>query len=192
MSHGNKKSQDPDVASLQKRMDGAFETLKKEFAGLRTGRASPSLLDPIKVSAYGQDMPINQVGTINVPEPRMLSIQVWDRSQVQAVDKAIRAAGLGLNPVVEGTLIRIPLPELSTERRQELSKIAHKYAEQARVAVRNVRRDGMDMLKNMEKDRKLSEDDHRLWSEEVQKMTDGEIKKIDDLLAAKEKDILKV
>jgi len=192
MSHGNKKSQDPDVASLQKRMDGAFETLKKEFSGLRTGRASPSLLDPIKVSAYGQDMPINQVGTINVPEPRMLSVQVWDRSQVQAVDKAIRAAGLGLNPVVEGTLIRIPLPELSTERRQELSKIAHKYAEQARVAVRNVRRDGMDMLKKMEKDRKLSEDDHRLWSEEVQKMTDGEIKKIDDMLAAKEKDILKV
>lgn len=187
-----KKQDDPDVASLQKRMDGAFETLKKEFAGLRTGRASPNLLDPIKVSAYGQDMPINQVGTISVPEPRMLSIQVWDRSQVQAVDKAIRSAGLGLNPVVEGTLIRIPLPELSAERRQELSKIAHKYAEQARVAVRNVRRDGMDMLKKMEKDRKISEDDHRLWSDEVQKMTDGEIKKIDDLLAAKEKDILKV
>lgn len=192
MSHGSKKSQDPDVTSLQKRMDGAFDTLRKEFGGLRTGRASPSLLDPIKVNAYGQEMPINQVGTISVPEPRMLSIQVWDRSQVQIVDKAIRSAGLGLNPVVEGALIRIPLPELSAERRQELSKIAHKYAEQARVAVRNVRRDGMDMLKKMEKDRKISEDDHRLWSEEVQKMTDGEIKKIDDLLAAKEKDILKV
>jgi len=192
MSHGSKKQQDPDVASLQKRMDGAFETLKKEFGGLRTGRASPNLLDPIKVNAYGQEMPINQVGTISVPEPRMLSIQVWDRSQVQAVDKAIRSAGLGLNPVVDGALIRIPLPELSAERRQELSKIAHKYAEQARIAVRNVRRDGMELLKKMEKDHKISEDDHRLWSDEVQSMTDGEIKKIDELLAAKEKDILKV
>ncbi|MBM3555114.1 MAG: ribosome recycling factor [Alphaproteobacteria bacterium] len=190
--HGGKKSQDPDLGPLQKRMDGALEMLRKEFAGLRTGRASASLLDPIHVPAYGQDMPINQVGTINVPEPRMITVQVWDRSVVQAVDKAIRSAGLGLNPVTEGQVIRIPLPELSQERRNELVKVAHKYAEQARVAVRNVRRDGMDMLKKMEKDGKLSEDDHRLWHDEVQSMTDADIKKIDEMLASKEKDILKV
>jgi ribosome recycling factor len=166
--------------------------LHKEFAGLRTGRASAHLLDQIKVTAYGSTMPLNQVGTVNVPEPRMITVQVWDRGLVREVEKAIRDAGLGLNPASDGQLVRVPIPELSQERRTELSKIAHKYAEQARVAVRNVRRDGMEFLKKQEKDGKISEDEHRKLHDEVQKLTDGHVKKVDDALGAKEKEIMQV
>ncbi len=183
---------DPDLGDLQKRMDQTLEVLKKEFAGLRTGRASIHLLDPITVEAYGQQMPLNQVGSISVPEPRMITVQVWDRSMVSAVDKAIRDAGLGVNPVVAGQLIRIPIPPLSSERRTELTKVAHKYAEHARVAIRNVRRDGNDMLKKMEKDGDMSEDEHRLWADEIQEMTDRHIKIIDEQLAQKDAEILQV
>lgn len=184
----------PDVMTndLRRRMDSALEALQREFAGLRTGRASAHLLDKVVVKAYGSDMPLNQVGNVNVPEPRLISVQVWDRGLVVAVEKAIREAGLGLNPVTDGQLVRIPIPELSQERRQELTKIAHKYAEQARVAIRNVRRDGMEALKKMEKDGKISQDDHRHRSDEVQKMTDGHIKKVDEVLAQKEKEIMQV
>ena len=181
-----------EVKDLTRRMDGAIEALKREFAGLRTGRASASLLEPIHVSAYGAEMPLNQVATISVPEPRMITVQVWDRGLANAVDKAIRDAGLGLNPRTEGQLVRVPIPELSQERRQELTKVAHKYAEQARVAVRNVRRDGMDMLKRKEKAHEISEDEHRSWAEKIQQMTDQHIKKVDELLAQKEKEILQV
>jgi ribosome recycling factor len=180
------------VTDLRRRMDGALEALHREFAGLRTGRASAHLLDKVMVKAYGSEMPLNQVGNINVPEPRLISVQVWDRGLVVAVEKAIREAGLGLNPVTDGQLVRVPIPELSQERRQELTKIAHKYAEQARVAVRNVRRDGMEALKKMEKEGKISQDEHRHRSEEVQKMTDEHIKKVDEALALKEKEILQV
>ncbi|MFA5122217.1 ribosome recycling factor [Zavarzinia sp.] len=173
-------------------MHGAVENLRHEFAGLRTGRASVSLLDPITVDVYGSQMPINQLGSISVPEPRLLSVSVWDRSTVSAVDKAIRNSGLGVNPVVDGTLIRIPIPELNRERRQEIAKLAAKYTEQARVAVRNVRRDGMDQLKKLEKDGKISEDDHKIYADEVQSMTDKAIAEIDGALAAKEKEILQV
>ncbi|WP_425449974.1 ribosome recycling factor [Virgifigura deserti] len=173
-------------------MDGALEALRREFAGLRTGRASVHLLEPITVNAYGSEMPLTQVGTIGVPEPRLITVQVWDRSQVSAVEKAIRDSGLGLNPSSEGQLVRVPIPELSQERRVEMTKIAHKYAEQARVAVRNVRRDGMDVLKRMEKDGEISKDEHRAWADEVQKITDDHIKRIDDVLAQKEKEILQV
>ena len=183
---------DSRLAEFSRRMDGALEALRKEFTGLRTGRASASLLEPVKVSAYGQDMPLNQVGTVNVPEPRMITVQVWDRGMVGAVEKAIRDAGLGLNPMADGSTIRVPIPELSRERRQELSKIAHKYAEQGRVAVRNVRRDGMDFLKKLEKDGKIAEDEHRTLSDQMQKLTDDHVKKVDDTLAAKEKEILQV
>jgi ribosome recycling factor len=181
-----------DINSLKRRMDGALEVLRKELAGLRTGRASASLLDPIQVSAYGQSMPLNQVGTVGVPEPRLITVQVWDKSQVHAVEKAIRDSGLGLNPQTEGALIRVPIPELSQERRSELGKVAHKYAEQARVAVRNVRRDGMDHLKRQEKEHEISQDEHRHRSDEIQKLTDGYIKKVDELLAQKEKEIMQV
>jgi ribosome recycling factor len=181
-----------EVKDLSRRMDGAIEALKREFAGLRTGRASASQLEPIHVNAYGSDMPLNQVGTISVPEPRLITVQVWDRGLASAVDKAIRDAGLGLNPRTEGQLVRVPIPELSQERRQELTKVAHKYAEQARVAVRNVRRDGMDMLKRKEKAHEISEDEHRSWAEKIQQMTDQHIKKVDELLAQKEKEILQV
>lgn len=181
-----------DKNDIQRRMNGAVETLTKEFAGLRTGRASASLLDPVTVEVYGTRMPINQIGTVNVPEPRLISVQVWDNSNVRAVEKAIREAGLGLNPQIEGTLLRIPIPDLNQERRAELSKIAGKYAEAARVSVRNVRRDGMDALKKLEKDGKMSEDDHKKKADEVQKMTDETIKKIDKILADKEKDIMTV
>jgi ribosome recycling factor len=181
-----------EVKDLTRRMDGAIEALKREFAGLRTGRASASLLEPIHVSAYGAEMPLNQVATISVPEPRMITVQVWDRGLANAVDKAIRDAGLGLNPRTEGQLVRVPIPELSQERRQELTKVAHKYAEQARVAVRNVRRDGMDMLKRKEKAHEISEDEHRGWAEKIQLMTDQHIKKVDEFLAQKEKEILQV
>ncbi|HMR31869.1 MAG TPA: ribosome recycling factor [Geminicoccaceae bacterium] len=186
------KSEEPDLDDLGKRMDGAVEVLRKELQGLRTGRASASLLEPITVPAYGSEMPLNQVGTINVPEPRMLSVQVWDRSMVKAVEKAIRTAPLGLNPAVDGTLIRVPLPELSQERRNELVKVAHKYAEQARIAVRNVRRDGMDGLKRLERDGHVSTDDVSLWGDEIQSLTDTHIQTINHLLEAKEKDITTV
>ncbi len=183
---------EPDIDDLQRRMDGALTALKAEFGGLRTGRASASLVEPVMVDAYGSQMPINQVGTVNVPEPRMLTIQVWDKGLVGATEKAIRNAGLGINPVVDGQLIRIPIPELNEERRRELSKIASKYAEQARVAVRNVRRDGMDSLKRLEKDGHISEDDHKIYADEIQTMTDDLIRKIDDALNVKEQEIMQV
>ena len=181
-----------DIEDLQRRMDGALSALKTEFGGLRTGRASASLVEPVVVEAYGSQMPINQVGTVGVPEPRMLTVQVWDKGLVAATEKAIRNAGLGINPVVDGQLIRIPIPELNEERRRELTKIASKYAEQARVAVRNVRRDGMDSLKRMEKDGHISEDDHKLYADEIQSMTDGVIKKIDEALDVKDSEIMQV
>ena len=182
----------PDTADLTKRMDSALDVLRKELQGLRTGRASASLLEPITVEAYGSEMPLTQVGTVNVPEPRMLTVQVWDRGLVKAVEKAIRNANLGLNPATDGQLIRVPLPELTQERRNDLVKVAHKYAEQARVAVRNVRRDGMDQLKKMEKDGDISQDEHKHWSDEVQKLTDRHIEAINQLTEQKEKDILQV
>ena len=183
---------DARLNEFSRRMDGALEALRKEFSGLRTGRASANLLDPVHVSAYGNDMPLHQVGTVNVPEPRMITVQVWDKGLVGAVEKAIRDAGLGVNPMADGSTVRVPIPELSRERRQELSKIAHKYAEQARVAIRNVRRDGMDFLKKQEKDGKISEDEHHGLNDQVQKLTDEHVKKVDDALASKEKEILQV
>jgi ribosome recycling factor len=181
-----------DKNALKKRMDGAVDVLNKEFSGLRTGRASSSLLDPVMVEAYGNRVPVNQVGSVNVPEPRLVVVQVWDASIVKAVEKAIRDAGLGLNPQTDGTNIRIPIPDLNQERRTELSKVASKYAEAARVSVRNVRRDGMDMVKKMEKDSAISKDDHKRMSDEIQKLTDDTIKKIDGMLTDKEKDIMTV
>jgi len=181
-----------DINGLKRRMEGAIEVLRKELGGLRTGRASIHLLEPIQVSAYGSLMPLNQVGTVGVPEPRLITVQVWDKSLVSAVDKAIRESGLGLNPQGEGTLIRVPIPELSQERRQELTKVAHKYAEHARVAVRNVRRDGMEHAKRQEKDHEISQDELRHRSDEIQKLTDGYIKRIDETLAQKEKEIMQV
>ncbi|MGI9487974.1 MAG: ribosome recycling factor [Geminicoccaceae bacterium] len=183
---------DVDTADLEKRMNGALDVLRKEFAGLRTGRASTSLLEPITVSAYGSDMPLNQVAALSVPEPRMISVQVWDKGMVTAVEKAIRTADLGLNPAVDGTLIRVPLPELSEERRVEITKVAGRYAEQARVAVRNVRRDGMDQLKRAEKDGDISKDEHHKTGDQVQQLTDNVIKQINDLLAQKEAEIMTV
>ena len=178
-----------DVKELEKRMHGAMDALKKEFAGLRTGRASVNLLDPVVVEAYGQRMSLNQVGTVSAPEPRLLTVSVWDKGLVVSTAKAIREAGLGLNPAPDGQMIRIPIPELTSERRAELVKLAHKYAEHGRVAVRNVRRDGMDVLKKAEKDHKISEDEHRQKSDEVQKLTDRYVKLVDDALAHKEKEI---
>ncbi|MEJ0062999.1 MAG: ribosome recycling factor [Alphaproteobacteria bacterium] len=175
-----------------KRMDGALEALRKEFSGLRTGRASTGMLDPIQVEAYGSMMPLNQVGTVSVPEPRLLTVQVWDKGMVKPVEKAIRDAGLGLNPQPDGQLIRVPVPELSQERRAELVKVAGKYAEQTRIAVRNVRRDAMDALKKEEKDGGITEDEHKSLSEKVQKLTDEHIKKIDEGLAAKEKEVMHI
>jgi ribosome recycling factor len=183
---------DPDLADIRRRMNGAVEVLKHEFAGLRTGRASVSLLEPITVEAYGSEMPLNQVGTISVPEPRMLAVQVWDKTLTKQVEKAIRNSNLGLNPVTEGQLIRVPIPELTEERRIELARIAAKYAEQSRIAVRNVRRDGMDTLKRMEKAGDLSQDDHQLWSEEIQQYTDETTKTVDETLAAKEAEIMQL
>ncbi|MEO0730340.1 MAG: ribosome recycling factor [Pseudomonadota bacterium] len=178
-----------DLKALEKRMEGVVDSLKSDFAGLRTGRASAKLLDPIMVDMYGQKMPINQVGTVSVPEPRMITVTVWDKSAVSATDKAIRESSLGLNPVVDGTLLRISIPELTKERRQELAKLAAKYAEGARVAVRNVRRDGNDLLKKLEKKSEMSEDEARNQQDAVQKSTDRFIKEIDDLLATKESEI---
>jgi ribosome recycling factor len=183
---------DPDLDDIERRMNGAVEVLRKEFAGLRTGRASAALLDPITVEAYGSRMPMSQVGTIGVPDPRMLTVQVWDSGLVQFVEKAIRDSGLGLNPQTEGNVLRIPVPELTEERRVELTKIANKYAEQARVAVRNVRRDGMDKLKRMEKDSEISQDEQRSWSQDIQKLTDETIKTIDGSLETKDKEIMQV
>jgi ribosome recycling factor len=180
------------MADIRKRMDGAIEVLRKEFSGLRTGRASASLLEPVTVPAYGSDVPLNQVGTVSVPEPRLLSVQVWDKGLVKAVEKAIRNSGLGLNPSSDGTLVRIPVPELSEERRGELAKVASRYAEQARVAVRNVRRDAMEQLKRLEKDGELSQDEQHKVADQVQQLTDQEIKRINDLLAAKEAEIMTV
>ncbi len=181
-----------DMADLKRRMDGAVEALKREFAGLRTGRASAALLEPLVVDAYGSAVPITQVGTVNVPEARMLSVQVWDASLVKSVERAIRESDLGLNPQVDGNIIRVPIPELSEERRTELTKIASRYAEQARIAARNVRRDGMDTLKRQEKDSEISKDEHRDRGEDIQKLTDTHIGDIDGLLASKEKEIMQV
>jgi len=181
-----------DLADLNRRMQGAVSALKGDLAGLRTGRASASLVEPIVVEAYGATMPLNQVATIAVPEPRMISVQVWDRSMVQAVDRAIRESSLGLNPIVEGQLLRIPIPELNAERRQDLVKVAHKYAEQARVAVRHVRRDGLDNLKKEEKDGGMSEDEQHRLTDQIQKMTDAIIAEIDSILATKEGEITQV
>lgn len=183
---------DFNLNDLERRMKGAIGVLRKEFGGLRTGRASASLLDPIVVNAYGAQMPLNQVATVSAPEPRMLSVQVWDKGQVTAVDKAIRESDLGLNPRVEGQVLRIPIPELNEERRHEIARVAHKYAEQARVAVRNVRRDGMEHLKRLEKDGDLGKDEHHALSEKVQKLTDASIKEIDEALAGKEAEIMQV
>ena len=183
---------DPDLSDVQRRMNGALEVLRQELAGLRTGRASVSLLEPISVEAYDTQMPLNQVATINAPEPRLLTVQVWDRSMTKAVEKAILKSDLGLNPTTDGSLIRVPIPELNEERRRDLAKIASKYTEQARVAVRNVRRDGMDMLKRLEKEGEISQDDQHLWGEEVQEMTDELIKQIDALLGVKDKEIMQV
>lgn len=178
------------AADFRRRMDGALDVLKNEFQGLRTGRASTSMLEPVTVEAYGSRMPLNQVGTVNAPEPRLLSVQVWDQSLVKATEKAIRDSGLGLNPQTEGNTIRVPIPQLSEERRKELGKVAGKYSETARVSVRNVRRDAMDLLKKLEKDKAITEDDGKRNADAVQKMTDEVIKKIDTMLADKEKDIM--
>ena len=183
---------DFDLEDLRRRMDGAVDSLHKEFSGLRTGRASASMLDPVMVDAYGASMPLNQVGTVSVPEPRLLSVQVWDAGLLKTVEKAIRDSGLGLNPQADGGTIRVPVPDLNQERRQELVKVAGKYAESARVAVRNVRRDGMDQLKKMEKEAEISEDDIKRYGEDVQKITNSAVEKIDKMLSEKEKDIMTV
>jgi len=177
---------------VTRRMDGALDTLKREFSGLRTGRANAALLEPVKVEAYGSEMPITQVGTIGVPEPRLMTVQVWDKTLVSAVERAIRDAGLGLNPASDGQLVRVPIPILTTERRTELAKLAARYAEGARVAVRGVRRDGMEQIKGFEKKHEIGEDVSRDWHDQVQKLTDQYIKRIDDGLADKEKDIRQV
>jgi ribosome recycling factor len=181
-----------DKEDVRRRMKGAVATLRSEFTGLRTGRANPAILDPVHVQAYGSPMPVNQLGTVSAPEPRLLTVQVWDRSLVKAVDKAIRDAGLGLNPQVDGQLLRIPIPELNEERRRELAKLAHKYAEAARVAVRNVRRDGNEHLKKLEKEHAIGEDVHRKLAEELQKLTDENIREIDQALQAKDQEIMHV
>jgi len=181
-----------DPGEIEKRMRASLEALKRELTGLRTGRASAHLLDTVQVSVYGSKMPVNQVATITVPEARMIAVQVWDKSNVQAVDKALREANLGVNPVVDGALIRLPIPAPTAERRQELAKQAHKFAENHRVTVRNVRREGMDLLKKLEKDGKMSQDDHHKNSAKVQELTDKLIKEIDQTLATKEAEIHKV
>jgi ribosome recycling factor len=181
-----------DMAEIEKKMRASIDALRRELSGLRTGRASANLLDPVQVMVYGSRMPLNQVATVSVPEPRMISVQVWDRSNVMAVDKAIREANLGLNPITDGQTLRLPMPALTAERRQDLVKLAHKYAEQSKVAIRNVRREAMDLLKKLEKDGKMSQDDHRGQSEKVQELTDRLIKEVDTTLATKETEIQKV
>ena len=180
------------LKDLRRRMDGAVEVLRKEFGGLRTGRASASLLEPVTVAAYGGTLPINQVANVSVPEPRTITVQVWDRAMVKAVDKAIREAGLGLNPQTEGQVIRVPIPDLNEERRRELTRVTAKYAEQARVSVRNIRRDGVDLLKRREKDADISQDQQRKLQQEVQHLTDEYIRRIDEALAQKDREILQV
>ncbi len=182
-----------DNREIEKRMKGAVTALKQEFGGLRTGRASTTLLDPIMVNtSYGAKMPISQVASINTPESRLITVQVWDKTNLSAVEKAIRESDLGLNPVVDGLTLRLPIPELNQERRQELVKIARKYTEQARVAVRNVRKDGMDQIKKLEKDGKISEDESTTLSAKVQDLTDRTIKEIDGILSSKEQEITHV
>jgi ribosome recycling factor len=183
---------DSRLADFARRMDGALEALRKEFAGLRTGRASANLLDQVHVDAYGGSSPLSQVATVSVPEPRLITVQVWDRSLAKAVDKAIRDSGLGLNPQQDGGLIRVPIPELNQERRIELARIAGKYAEQARVAIRNVRRDAMEMLKRLEKDNEISEDEHEKLSADVQALTDQHIKRVDEAQGSKEREIKQI
>ncbi len=183
---------DLDIDDIGRRMNGALGVLQTEFSGLRTGRASVGLLEPIMVDAYDSKMPLNQVGSIGAPDARMLTVQVWDQGLTGAVERAIRESDLGLNPSTEGNLIRVPIPQLSEERREELVKVAHKYAEQSRVAVRNVRRDGMEKLKRMEKASEISQDEQRAWGEDMQKMTDDIIKSIDEALDSKEKEVMQV
>ncbi len=185
------QDRDVDLKDVERRMEGALNVLRGEFASLRTGRASASMLDPVQVEAYGTTMPLNQVATINVPESRMITLTVWDKSLVGAVDKALRQSGLGINPVGEGTLIRLPIPELNEERRRELSKVASQYAEGARVAIRNVRRDGMDQIKKAAS-AGMPEDDQKLYHDEIQELTDKYIKKVDDALASKQDEIMQV
>lgn len=185
-------SDELDLDDVERRMKGAIDALKHEFAGLRTGRASTSLLDTVVVDVYGSNMPINQIGTVSVPEPRMLSVQVWDKGNASAVEKAIRNAGLGLNPMNDGQLIRCPIPELNEERRAELVKVAGKYSEQARISIRNVRKGAMDTLKKLEKDKEISEDEHKLYADEVQELTDKTVKFVDEMLVSKEQEIMQV
>ena len=180
------------LQDFSRRMDGAINSLKGEFSGLRTGRASASLLDPVVIEVYGSKMPLNQLATISTPDPRTISVQVWDKSQVEIIDKTIREAGLGLNPNMDGQLIRIPIPELNSERREELCKVASKYAENARIAVRNVRRDGMDTLKKLEKSSDISQDDQKKYGNDIQNITDSSIKEIDEILQKKTTEIMNV
>jgi len=180
------------LQDFSRRMDGAINSLKGEFSGLRTGRASASLLDPVVIEVYGSKMPLNQLATVSTPDPRTISVQVWDKSQVEVIDKTIREAGLGLNPNMDGQLIRIPIPELNSERREELCKVASKYAENARIAVRNVRRDGMDTLKKLEKSSDISQDDQKKYGNDIQNITDSSIKEIDEILQKKTTEIMNV
>ena len=182
---------DFDLENLERRMDGALNSLKTEFLTLRTGRASSSMLDPINLEAYGTSTPLNQCGTVNVPDPRMITVNIWDKSLVNAAEKAIRESGLGINPVIDGTIIRLPIPELNEERRRELTKLAANYAENARIAVRNVRRDGMDQIRKG-KTSGMSEDDQKIWSDEIQNLTDSGIIKIDNALETKQAEIMQV
>ena len=182
----------PDLSDLKRRMEGALDSFRKELGGLRTGRASSNLLEPVMVEAYGSRMHLREVATVSVPEPRLISVQVWDRGMTKAVEKAIRDSGLGLNPQAEGQVIRVPLPDLTQERRAELAKVAHKYAEQCRVAIRNIRRDGMDGLKKAEKVSEITQDEHKVQADKVQVLTDQHIKLVDDSLAQKEKEIMQV
>ena len=183
---------DPDLEDIKRRMQGAVGVLKSEFGGLRTGRAASALLEPVNVDAYGSSMPMNQVATINVTDSRMLTVQVWDQGLVSSVEKAIRDSDLGLNPSADGNSVRVPIPQLSEERRVELTKIAHKYCEQARVAVRNIRRDGMDQLKRQEKDGEISQDEQRAWGDDLQNLTNEFIKEIEEALVSKESEIMQV
>ena len=180
-----------DTDDLQRRMNGALSAMKSEFASLRTGRASSSMLDPVTVEVYGQKTPVNQLGTINVPEPRMVTVNVWDKTNVPLVEKALRESGLGINPQLNGTIIMLPIPELNEERRRDLSKVAGQFAENARIAVRNIRRDGMDQIKKAKSDG-MSEDDQKFWEEAVQEVTDATIKKLDEILESKQEEIMQV
>ena len=180
-----------DLDAIQRRMDGAMNALKQEFASLRTARASASIVEPIQVDAYGQMTPINQLGTVNVPEPRMVVINVWDKAMIGKIEKAIRESGIGINPVTDGPLIRLPIPELNEQRRKELTKVAAQYAESAKVAIRNVRRDGMDQIKKA-KAAGMSEDDQKMWSDEVQEMTDKQVAAVDKVLESKQAEIMQI